>query len=105
MSELEKAARDAVEAQANSEHLALVQAFLTAQQLTQAQQPACQHQAPVQQSSNGKWIALGIAGPFLAVTLAFSLLAAAIAAVCATGCLLVLRSMWRDFEKGKAKGR
>lgn len=104
MSDIEKAARDAVEAQANTEQVAMVLAILQAQQLTQQQ--TCQHPpAPVQQSSNGKWIALGIAAPFLAASLAFSLLAAAIAAVCATGCLLVLRSMWRDFERGKAKGR
>jgi len=104
MSDLEKAARDAVDAAHNSEQLALIQAVLVAQQLTQQQ--ACQHPpAPAQSPNTGKWIALGVCAPFLAVSLAISVMAAGITAVCLTACLLVLRSMWRDFERGKTKGR
>ncbi|MFG2870989.1 hypothetical protein [Streptomyces sp. NPDC048338] len=97
MSDIERAARDAVEAQANSEQLALVMAILQAQQVTQpVQQPA-----PVQQQNTGKWIALGVAAPFLAVTLAISVMAFAISAVALTICVLVLRGLWADFQKGK----
>ncbi|HEY9409926.1 MAG TPA: hypothetical protein VIP77_10145 [Jiangellaceae bacterium] len=97
MSDIERAAREAVEAQANSEQLAMVMAILQAQQVTQqVQQPA-----PVQQQSTGKWIALGVAAPFLAVTLAISVMAFAISAVALTICVLVLRGLWADFQKGK----
>jgi hypothetical protein len=100
MSDIEKAAREAVDAAHNSEQLALIQAVLVAQQLTQQQ--TCQHPpAPVQQSSNGKWVALAVGGPFLAVTLAISTIAFAISVVALTICVLVLRGLWADFQKGK----
>ena len=100
--DLEKAAKDAVEAASNSEHLALVMAVLQAQQLTQHQ--GCQHPpAPVQQPNTGKWIAVGVAAPFLAVTLAISVMAFAISAVALTICVLVLRGMWTDAQKGKKR--
>ncbi|WP_406306290.1 hypothetical protein OHA61_34255 [Streptomyces sp. NBC_00885] len=100
MSDIEKAARDAVEAAHNSEQLALIAAVLQAQQLTQHQ--GCQHPpAPVQQPNTGKWIAVGVAAPFLAVTLAISVMAFAISAVALTICVLVLRSVWADMQKGK----
>ncbi|WP_405599543.1 hypothetical protein OG741_19290 [Streptomyces sp. NBC_01410] len=100
MSDIERAARDAVEAAHNSEQLALIAAVLQAQQLTQRQ--GCQHPpAPVQQPNTGKWIAVGVAAPFLAVTLAISVMAFAIAAVSLTICVLVLRGVWQDFQKGK----
>ncbi|MEU0397960.1 hypothetical protein ABZ208_35445 [Streptomyces sp. NPDC006208] len=103
MSDLEKAARDAVDAADNTQQLALIAAFLQAQQLTQQQ--GCQHPppAPVQQASNGKWVALAISGPFLMVTLAISVMAFAISAVALTICVLVLRSMWVDIQKGKKR--
>ena len=100
MSDLEKAARDAVEAQANSEQLALIAAVLQAQQLTQQQ--TCQHPpAPAPSPNTGKWIALAVGGPFLAVTLAISVMAFAISAVALTICVLVLRSVWTDMKKGR----
>jgi hypothetical protein len=100
MSDIEKAARDAIEAQDNSQQLAMVLAILQAQQLTQQQ--TCQHPpAPVQQSNSGKWVALAIGGPFLAVTLAISTIAFAISVVALTICVLVLRGLWADFQKGK----
>lgn len=106
MSDLERAARDAVDAQANSEQLALIQAFLTAQQLTRQQQATCQHQqpaAPIQSANTGKWIALGISAPFLLITLSISLVAFAICVVSLTICVLVLRGMWTDAQKGKKR--
>jgi hypothetical protein len=100
VSDLEKAAREAVEAQANSEQVAMVLAILQAQQLTQQQ--TCQHPpAPVQQSSNAKWVALAVGGPFLAVTLAISVMAFAISVVALTICVLVLRGLWVDMQKGR----
>lgn len=101
MSDIEKAARDAVEAAHNSEQLALIAAVLQAQQLTQQQ--TCQHPpAPVQQGGNGKWIAIGVAAPFLLITLAISVMAAAISAVALTICVLVLRGLWVDMQGGKS---
>ncbi|MFF7200502.1 hypothetical protein [Streptomyces sp. NPDC008141] len=100
MSDIEKAARDAVDAADNAETLRTIAAMLQAQQLTQ-QQP-CQHQAPAPRSPNtGKWVALGVGAPFLAVTLAISVMAFAISAVALTICVLVLRSLWTDYRKGR----
>ncbi|MFE5629940.1 hypothetical protein [Streptomyces sp. NPDC056543] len=102
MSDIEKAAREAVEAAHNSEQLAMVMAILQAQQLTR-QQP-CQHPpAPAPQQNTGKWIAVGVAAPFLAVTLAISVMAFAIAVVALTICVLVLRGLWADYQKGGKK--
>jgi hypothetical protein len=66
------------------------------------QPTACQH-APVQRQSGGaaKWIGIGVGGSVLMISLALSAMAVAIAAVSVTACLIVLRSMWRDYQKGK----
>ncbi|MEU8519079.1 hypothetical protein [Streptomyces sp. NPDC048577] len=97
MSDIEKAARDAVDAQANAEQVALILAILQAQQLTQKPvQPA----APVRSGGHGKWIAMGVAAPFLAVTLALSVMAFALSAVALTVCVLVLRGLWADYQRG-----
>lgn len=100
MSDLEKAAREAVDAAANSEQLALIAAVLTAQQLTQQQAVP---PAPVQQSSGSaaKWIGIGVGGSIFLVTVAISAVAVAISAVALTICVLVLRGMWTDAQKGK----
>lgn len=99
---IERAARDAVDAASNSEQLALVMAVLKAQQITQQAQQPCQHQ-PVQQASGGagKWLAIGIGGSFLAVSLAISAIAVAISAVSVAILALVLRGIWRDLQKGQ----
>ncbi|WP_030342249.1 hypothetical protein [Streptomyces californicus] len=97
MSDLEKAARDAVEAQANSEQLALIAAVLQAQQFTQ-QRPAPPAAAP---SSGGaaKWIGIGLGGSIFLIAFAVSAVAVAISAVALTVCVLVLRSVWQDIRK------
>jgi hypothetical protein len=102
MSDIEKAAREAVDAASNSEHLAIVMAVLQAQQITQQTQRPCQH-APVQKSSGGavKWVGIGVGGSVFLLTVAVSAVAVAISAVALTICVLVLRSMWRDYQKGK----
>ena len=100
MSDLEKAARDAVEAADNTQMVQQIAAILAAQQLLN-QQP--QQPAPVQrQEFNAtKWLVIG--GVVVSVGLVASLFAVVIAigATCATACLLVLRGLWADFQKGK----
>jgi hypothetical protein len=104
MSEIEKAARDAVEAADNTETVRLIAAVLAAQQhvQTQHQPPA---PAPVQQRPYGAYAAAGIGGAvaLTALAMAAALLAVAVAvgAVCATVCLLVLKSLLDDYTKGR----
>ena len=100
MSSIEKAAQAAAEAQANTEQTALILAVLQAQQLMQQQAPV-QPAAPLKQPNTGKWIALAVACPFLAVTLAISAVAFAISVVALTICVLVLRGLWADYQKEK----
>ena len=99
--DIQKAARDAVEAADNSEQLKLIVAVLQAQQLLNAQQQTPVVQQTTQQFDARKWFVIG--GVVVSVGLVASLFAVAIAigACCATGCLLILRSMWRDFQTGK----
>ncbi|MFJ2707831.1 hypothetical protein ACIO3R_32225 [Streptomyces sp. NPDC087428] len=98
MSDLEKAAQDAINAAANSEQLALITAVLKAQQL--AQQPVTPP-APVAASPGGaaKWIGIGIGGSALLLAVAVSAIAIAISAVALTVCVLVLRSVWQDVRR------
>lgn len=104
MSDLEKAAQEAVEASDNARQLELIAAVLQAQQLVQAQQqPAAP--APVQQRPYGAYVALGIGGAialtFLAMAAALLAVAVAVGSICAVAALLVLKSMLDDFRKGK----
>jgi hypothetical protein len=97
---LEKAARDAVEAADNTDLARQIAAILAAQQLLNHQQPA--PAPPVRQPFEAKkWVVIG--GVVVSVGLVGALFAVTIAigATCATACLLILRSMWRDFEKGR----
>ncbi|MET9128630.1 hypothetical protein [Streptomyces antibioticus] len=99
MSDLEKASRDAVEAADNSEMVRQIAAILAAQQLLNQQQPA---PAPARREFNAtRWLVIG--GVVVSVGLVASLFAIAVAigATCATACLLILRSLWTDFQKGK----
>jgi hypothetical protein len=100
VSDLEKAARDAVEAADNTELTRQIAAILAAQQLLN-QQPASVGQSPAQTFDAKKWVVIG--GVVVSVGLVASLFAVAIAigAVCATACLLILRGLWADFQKGK----
>lgn len=99
MSDIEQAARDAVDAAHNSEQLALITAVLQAQQLTQQQAP-CQHPPAVRSSgSAAKWVGIGVGGSALLLAVAVSAVAVAVSAVALTVCLLVLRSVWQDIRK------
>ncbi|MDG9717423.1 hypothetical protein [Streptomyces sp. DH24] len=101
MSDLEKAAREAVEAADNTRQVEMIAAVLAAQQILAAQQqPAT---VPARAEFNAtKWLVIG--GVTVSIGLVGALFAVAIAigGVCATACLLVLRSMWRDAQQ---KGR
>ncbi|MFB7162078.1 hypothetical protein [Streptomyces sp. NPDC056242] len=106
MSDIEKAARDAVDAADNTELVRTIAAILAVQKATEDQTPA---PAPARQEFDAKkWLTIGglvVAGGgvvcFLALAAAVLAVAVAIGGTCATACLLVLRSMWRDFAKGR----
>lgn len=102
MSSLEKAARDAVEAADNAELTRQIAAILAAQQLLNAQQQtAVVGRQPTAQFNATKWLVVG--GVVVSVGLVASLFAIAVAigATCATVCLLILRSVWQDVQKGR----
>lgn len=101
---LSKAISAASDAADDSRQLELMKAVVMAQTIAQAIQPQqCrhQHEAPKQQFNTKKWLVIG--GVACTCSLAFALasIAIAIGACCATACLLVLRSMWREFQRGK----
>lgn len=99
MSDLEKAARDAVEAADNTELVRAIAAVIAAQQMNQPQQP-CQHQAPQAEFNARKWLVIG--GVVISGGLVASLFAVAVAigAVSVAILALVVRSMWADMQKG-----
>ncbi|MFF9036405.1 hypothetical protein ACF090_13145 [Streptomyces sp. NPDC014892] len=100
--EISKAARDAVEAADNSEQLKLIAAVLQAQQLINAQQVATPANGVAKpEFDTKKWLVIG--GVVVSVGLVGALFAVAIAigATCATACLLILRSLWSDVQKGR----
>ncbi len=102
---LEKAARDAVEAADNTRQVEMIAAVLAAQQQLAKQQPPVPAPAPARRPL-GLYVAAGIGGAvaltFLAMAAALLAVAVAVGAVCATVCLLVLRSVWQDMQR---KGR
>lgn len=75
-------------------------AKLATQQQTQPSQP-CGHDHQRDGRSAGEWLAIGGAVCVGSVGLAFASIALAIAACCATGCLLILRHLWNDLRKGR----
>ncbi|MBU5944903.1 hypothetical protein [Streptomyces sp. PAM3C] len=102
MSELEKAARDAVEAADNTEMVRQIAAVLAAQQILAQQQPqapACQHRHG---RSSAEWLGIGAAVCVGGVGLAFASIAIAIGALSVAVLALVVRSMWADVQR---KGR
>jgi hypothetical protein len=105
---LDKAEAAVREAAVNS---AAVQVALAAVELAKtAQQPqhqGCHHAAPPQFDTK-KWLTIGGlaivgvgAASVLALAFALASVAVAIGGTCATACLLVLRSMWREYLKGR----
>ena len=100
---LEKAEAAVRDAAANTDVVRIVAAVLDTQQASQPQ-PQTPAPRPVQRPI-GLYVAAGIGGAvaltFLAMAAALLAVAVAVGAVCATACLLVLRSMWTDYLKGK----
>ncbi|GHG15502.1 hypothetical protein GCM10018777_31570 [Streptomyces albogriseolus] len=101
MSDLEKASRDAVEAADNAELVRQIAAVLAAQQYLASQPQHVPVPAPRAEFNVSKWLVIG--GVVVAVGLVAALFAVAMAigGLCATACLLVLRGLWADFQKGK----
>lgn len=101
---LAKAELSVREAETNTDVVRIVAAVLAAQQATQQQtQPA--PPAPRVQRPVGLYVAAGIGGAvalaFLAMAAAVLAVAVAVGAVCATVCLLVLKSLLSDYQKRK----
>ncbi|MEU0041400.1 hypothetical protein, partial [Streptomyces sp. NPDC006333] len=98
---LAKAEAAASEAAVNSAAVQVALAAVELARVAQAQQTA-PPPSPVpaaSQFNTGKWIAIGLAGSVCAISLALSAIAVAVGAVAVTCCLIVLRSMWRDFQR------
>ncbi|MFI0964628.1 hypothetical protein ACH4S8_25005 [Streptomyces sp. NPDC021080] len=96
---LAKAEAAVAEAAENTDLVRIVAAVLAAQQATQQQTAP---PTPVRPEFDArKWLVIG--GVVVSVGLVGALFAVAIAigACCATACLLILRSMWRDVSKGR----
>lgn len=72
-----------------------------ATQQQRSQQDPCQHDHKRGGRSAGEWLAIGGAVCVASIGLAFASIALAIAACCATGCLLILRRLWNDLRKGR----
>ncbi|MFF9625427.1 hypothetical protein [Streptomyces griseosporeus] len=101
MSDIEKAAREAVEAADNAEMVRQIAAILAAQQLLAQQQTQAPAPAPRQEFDAKRWLVIGGVGVIGALVLSVFAVAIAVGASCATACLLVLRSMWREYQKGR----
>jgi hypothetical protein len=99
-SPLDKAEAAAAEAAVNTAAVQVAMAAVELAKLASAQQqpapPACGHQAKAGRSA-GEWLAIACAVCVGGIGIAFASIAIAIGATCATACLIVLRSMWRDF--------
>ncbi|MET9762084.1 hypothetical protein ABZ016_24010 [Streptomyces sp. NPDC006372] len=101
---LDKAEAAVAKAESNSDVLALAMAALKVAQAAQAQQPAarpaCEHQHKPGRST-GEWLALACAVCIGGVGIAFASIAIAIGGISVAILALVLRSMWRDYQKGR----
>ncbi len=107
--DLSKAAQDAVDASDNTRQVELIAAVLKAQQLLNGQPShhQCEH-TPQQQFDAKKWWTItgmacigGCVACALALAFAIAAIAVAIGATCATGCFVILRSIWREHQKGR----
>jgi len=100
MSDLEKAARDAVAAADNTELTRQIVAILAAQQLLNAQ-PQPPAPAPRPEFDTKKWLTLGTLGIAGGLVASLFAVAVAIGAVSVAILALVLRSIWHDVQKGR----
>ncbi|MGW6924456.1 hypothetical protein ACWGA9_24745 [Streptomyces sp. NPDC054950] len=80
--------------------LALAAVELAKAATAQQQGAACQHQPPPAKSfDTKKWVVIGGIACVCSLAFALASIAIAIGACCATVCLLVVRSVWADFQK------
>lgn len=104
-----EAAVTAAETNTVAVQLALAAVELAKVASSQQQPHQCQHPAPRQDDFNAKkWLTIGalacVGGCVacaLALAFAVAMTAIAIGGTCATVCLLVLRSMWRDYQRNR----
>lgn len=99
-----KASAEAVEAAKQGEQFAMILTAIQTAQLIQAQQQQIAPPAPVvvQPSSTetaGKWLAIGVGGSMLMITVAFAAVALAIAAASVALVALVVYGIYRDIRK------
>ncbi|QKZ22061.1 hypothetical protein [Streptomyces chartreusis] len=100
---LDKAEAAVREAEGNSDIARVVAAVLATQQAMQQQAPAqqCQRDHPKPRRSGGEWIGIACAVCVGGIGIAFASLALAILGGTAAIVVLVLRSMWTDYQKGR----
>ncbi|MEV7001132.1 hypothetical protein AB0N62_26050 [Streptomyces sp. NPDC093982] len=101
---LDKAEAAAREAAANTDVARIVAAVLATQQAVQqtpASAPQCQHDHHKPRRSAGEWVGIACAVCVGGVGIAFASIALAILGGVAAIVVLVLRDMWRDYQKGK----
>lgn len=100
---LDKAEAAVREAEGSTDVARIVAAVLATQQAMQQPPaaPACQHPQPKQGRSAGEWIGIACAVCVGGVGVAFASIALAILGGVAAIVVLVLRSMWRDYQNGK----
>ena len=101
---LDKAEAAAREAAGNTDVVRIVAAVLAAQHAVQQQAapPPCQHQHERRPGrSAGEWIGISCAVCIGGVGLAFASIAIAIGGLSAAILAIVVRSIWRDFNKGR----
>lgn len=96
MNDLQKATSEAVEAARQGEQYALILAAIQAAQAAAPVQQPVPLPAPRQPSQAGKWIAAGVGGSVLLLTVAISAVAVAVAAVSVAICSLVVWRIYRD---------
>jgi hypothetical protein len=108
MTDISKASAEALEAARQGEQFAVILAAIQAAQIIQAQQPTTPPPPVVvsQQSSAGtagKWLAIGVGGSMLMITVAFAAVALAIASACVALVALVVYGIYRDIRGGRRK--
>jgi hypothetical protein len=97
-----EAAVAAAETDTVAVQLALAAVELAKAATAQQQTAGCQHQhPPARQFDTKKWLVIGGTACVCSIAFALASIAIAIGATCATACLLILRSLWSDFRKGK----
>lgn len=98
---LEKAEQAAREAAQNSVDIAQIVAVVLATQQATQQQPPVPAPAPRPAFDARKWLVVGSVAVPVALAGALFALAITITACAGTGCFLILRSIWRETQKGR----